>query len=637
MDNGQGDSIGLSRPVCDLFYFFQQLVEQKRERNQRKSLVPGGEGQMKAHNVLNYTRHILIALCIIGTVCVLQGCSTPTDLLYSFVQSPRFKFICYDLIPENRAKESRVKAFIASGKAVIGNNDPYHDPVLYSDSLTSALSSQIGRNDGEERLYTFLLQNKYLTLRPYYLKMERRNVPGKVFLLLQRDFHHYQPSLDRFLARSGGKCILQLGQRKLEKITFRNGYKMNVGGMSVKVRAYKFSYRVQPSLPGLPGPGNLYEGSVKFILNPDDGQWRLEECSLPDKGAGEFLDRLTGPKWTDLTAAYARQAQWRRQQERERQLEAAKKYSFTIGPSAVPQIGEGPPKEIYLGVLTSDDAVKIEPVRGSYNFVHFDFVNPREAYDYYSHTDLRGGWPPYRVGQTVQFTGDGGAYQEYRTNGPVFFDLQRLTSTWNGGSTGPLDHVLADAGSVYIFGSPDARAKVTIYCVDNSDIVSTYGTSVPNEKSFMSCSKRFQNIGIRKAPGTQSKPQQFTAAGQSQSRQEVPAIQGEWTGFYDFPARYRLPAVPFDINILQDGRNIHGSISERVPFRADMYRSATFVGNIDSQGNVRFVKRYDAQGNAPAPSATYEGHLAADRNSIKGVWTIPGHSGSFVCRRKLMH
>ena len=132
---------------------------------------------MKIHKHLTYVFRVFMLLLFICTMYTIQSCSTPTDILDSYVQSPNFKDIRFDLIPEDTAQESNIGAFIASGKAILGNDDPYHLPLLFWDSL----SSQIGGSDGAERLYMLLFQQKYLSLKSYFLRMKRKNVQEKYF------------------------------------------------------------------------------------------------------------------------------------------------------------------------------------------------------------------------------------------------------------------------------------------------------------------------------------------------------------------------------------------------------------------------------------------------------------------------
>ena len=359
----------------------------------------------------------------------------------------------------------------------------------------------------------------------------------------------------------------------MEKVTFSNSYDMNLG-VTVKVRVYKFFYRVQASLSGLASPENLFEGSVKFALNPDDGRWHLEESSLPDKGAEEFLGRLHNLKWTDWMAGNANKVQSRRQQEREKQLESAKKYTMTIRPATVP-LG-GVPTETYIGVLTSDDAVKIESTTGSYSYVHFDYISfPSTPYG-----------PEYRVGQSVVFAGMGGIFQDYETSAPVLLDLQGQTM---------MDHVAAMPTAVYFVGSPNSSAKVTIYCVDNSNVVSSYGTSLQNEKNFFQCSNRFQNLENivsekRNVPEVQSKSLQpandystFFPVPKEGTRYEYDNMEGKGiitsTDMITWLSPRKLPAL--NQNHPANGKNVLTYVAQR-----NGSLLSTYFGYIDKYGVI---------------------------------------------------
>jgi len=70
-----------------------------------------------------------------------------------------------------------------------------------------------------------------------------------------------------------GGFAMQVARRTLDSITYANQYQAAPLGVSIKVCALTFAYRLDRTLPGISIPmEKAYQGKAKAFLDPDDGQ-----------------------------------------------------------------------------------------------------------------------------------------------------------------------------------------------------------------------------------------------------------------------------------------------------------------------------------------------------------------------------
>ena len=95
-------------------------------------------------------------------------------------------------------------------------------------------------------------------------------------------------------AMFGGGFKIGIATRKLKSIDYTNAYEDagRFGGAKIKVYALTFSYTVESTFPSIPNVTNIFTGKAKAYLDPDDGTWKLEHCSLNDRGTAIFTDWL---------------------------------------------------------------------------------------------------------------------------------------------------------------------------------------------------------------------------------------------------------------------------------------------------------------------------------------------------------
>ncbi|MFZ3580588.1 hypothetical protein ACOI1H_00265 [Loktanella sp. DJP18] len=112
-------------------------------------------------------------------------------------------------------------------------------------------------------------------------------------------------------------------------------------------------------------------------------------------------------------------------------------------------------------------------------------------------------------------------------------------------------------------------------------------------------------------------------------------LSGRWIGRYDYASRV-LPAVAFEVELVEDRGDLAGMITEPNGFRSD--RGATLrarlIGGRDG-AEVRFVKYYVGFDQDDDPH--YAGRVNDALSRIEGLWhfpTVGGAGGRFVMTRE---
>jgi TonB family protein len=82
--------------------------------------------------------------------------------------------------------------------------------------------------------------------------------------------------------------LSHIAVRRLVSITYSKKYDTNMLGTPVTVAALTFKYRIEVDDKNFPSVDQIFDGAGKAILNPDTGNWQLEQLSLTDKGSAIF-------------------------------------------------------------------------------------------------------------------------------------------------------------------------------------------------------------------------------------------------------------------------------------------------------------------------------------------------------------
>jgi hypothetical protein len=413
-----------------------------------------------------------------------MSCSgIPKEANEVIFESKRFKEITFNLIPEDVNGENKIKAII-SGKLVFRGSYDYNNPIY-----VNSLGAYISNNPSYGAFYGFLKKNGFLEFKEYSIPYERENVPGVIFANLKRDFHKYTNSFIKYISEGGNGLTCILATRKLEKIIYTNQYKQNILGVEMPVFVLNFQYSIKPNLPHLSSSNKLFEGAAKVVKNPDNGKYELSELKLADEGSNSIINLITDKNiMQDINE---RKGDVLKELDTQRKINLSKASRFVFKINGEPSNNTWQ----FIGVLTSEDAFDIEPIRGNYNRVELKIVNMGYG------TFIDQFQSEYKLGKIFQGIGDpGGVGKDFFISGQrIFFDLQKYNNL-EGRSKALVYDVF-----VRLDGNKDSLAKVTIHCIDNSQInwgESFYCGDYPSpqggifnpDKSCIKCSKRF-NLG----------------------------------------------------------------------------------------------------------------------------------------------
>lgn len=422
-----------------------------------------------------------ISLIIVSFLLSIIACSSvPNEVNELIFESPRFKQITFQLIPEDIKGENDIKSIIARNMVFRGSYE-YNNP-LYVNSL----GAQLSNNQLYGSFYGYLKENGFIEFKEYSIPYERENVPGEVFLYCKRDFHKYTNSFMKFISKGGDNLTCLLATRKMEKITYTNRYKQNLFGVELPVLAIKFNYSIRSNLPQLSSPKNLFEGSAKLVRNPDSGKWELSEIKYADEGDREIIKLITMKNIMHYISAKKMAILRELDAQRNFNLSKANRFAFTIEANTSSSLWQ------FIGVMTSEDAFEIEPMRGKIDRIGLTIVTNMLG-DYIDKIQER-----YKLGAIFQ--GSVGiwfnnAELTYNTN-KIFMDLQSYNKLSG------RNKVIIYTIFARIEGDRNALAKVKIHCVDNlrinwgdtffcGDYPSPQDSFRNPDKSCVKCSERF--------------------------------------------------------------------------------------------------------------------------------------------------
>lgn len=109
-------------------------------------------------------------------------------------------------------------------------------------------------------------------------------------------------------------------------------------------------------------------------------------------------------------------------------------------------------------------------------------------------------------------------------------------------------------------------------------------------------------------------------------------ISGLWMGSYAYPGG-RLPTTPFLARIEDHDGALAGTIVEPNTMGASSDSLEAVLSGSREGNAVDFTKVYDGASDA-AHAVDYVGRLAADGNTICGVWSLAEVDGTFEMHRE---
>lgn len=381
--------------------------------------------------------------------------STEESSLDVLFKSTRFSNITIELVPEN-------------------NKIHRHSSWLYANSLQEKITSE------NDKFFGFLKEKNYLDFNKKIIQIIRKNVPNKTFAKLTQEYHYYTQKISPLINYSPSNIpVLKIATRNLSAINYKNEYIAPPSGIlsgslqgNIKVMALTFTYSIIPTLEDFPKPNKLYKGKAKIYLDPDDGNWKIASLDLNDNGAQEIVNTLPTIFISNYITSEINKYESQQKAIRNKELETAGRFSFEINKS-----------NIVIADLTSDDAILVEPISGSYcqvgvlsNDLRDTMLENKQRYPASVVTDKISG----RIG---------GAGKEWNTNSSFFLDMQDMLGR---------EIVRAERVSIHAnyCSDPNFKARVTILCVDNYLDVNEYNLYLKN-KHLMSCAARF-NLKMQK-------------------------------------------------------------------------------------------------------------------------------------------
>ncbi len=375
-------------------------------------------------------------------VSSLLSCTAKSEGMRVYFNSPSFKDITVRMLTQNQ-----------SCAAPGGSFSPY--------------VNTLGSVDNEsEKFYGFLLEKGYLTFKENSVPFYRSNVRNAPFGYMFCALPNYSSDLEKHFLREDNETRCQIAERELQRITYKKSYTQE----NWSIIAFTFQYAIKPMLSGLPVSNKVFEGKVKLGKNPDDGKWVVMEQELGDRGDLEILPLLSSGKLRDYITKRYNELDSIADIRRGEDLKKAKEFTYIVGPEAT-----------FLGIVTSDDAIRVDPLQGNFSRTELIF---NYAHGHRPIGDL--------IGKRFIALGYGGEIVSWNKNGWAYIDMQRFHDSEG------LRQVSRYELAVNLAGSPGAKAKVTVYCIENSHAVNFeywYGGT-----PFPSCSERLKSLDISEFP-----------------------------------------------------------------------------------------------------------------------------------------
>ena len=105
-------------------------------------------------------------------------------------------------------------------------------------------------------------------------------------------------------------------------------------------------------------------------------------------------------------------------------------------------------------------------------------------------------------------------------------------------------------------------------------------------------------------------------------------MTGQWHGTFTYP-RNLGPATPFLATIVENAGSLSGSVIEPdAMYRSGRTMEAVLAGHRGGRA-VDFTKQYEGQAFGYENPVDYVGQLAADGQSVTGVWSLLDMNGTF--------
>lgn len=164
-------------------------------------------------------------------------------------------------------------------------------------ALTPIISTDGFRNINKYVL-SYLVDNELAQVESHFVQWTYSE--NEYHFLLYTPTFTGLPDTDNVSERYPFRPVLELpiGRRVMESIDYTNTYEQAIMGVSLDIWAIRFTYSLvtTTSLPKFPEVTQSFEGRARAYLDPDDGQWKLDQLELEDRAVGEYV-RVIGERY----------------------------------------------------------------------------------------------------------------------------------------------------------------------------------------------------------------------------------------------------------------------------------------------------------------------------------------------------
>lgn len=110
----------------------------------------------------------------------------------------------------------------------------------------------------------------------------------------ERKFFYFTDKLTPYISSAAylgfGETAVNIAERSIGSVDYTNSYKINpLGTGERQVVAFTFSYSFRTTMPGMPDLSTKFKGKATAVLDPEDGEWKLDSLQLLDKGGEEYF------------------------------------------------------------------------------------------------------------------------------------------------------------------------------------------------------------------------------------------------------------------------------------------------------------------------------------------------------------
>ncbi len=148
---------------------------------------------------------------------------------------------------------------------------------------------------GYDKLAFFLEQQGYIEIINV-----QRSIGFNQYAVAEDKLHrHLMPAQHDFPGSEylQPEYYLMVAKRRLENISFTNSFEESIPGRGrVTIYAVVFSYKLEKLIAEFPDVNKLFTGKAQIFRDPTDGEWKIIDLELSDRGGLEYRDLIYGTR-----------------------------------------------------------------------------------------------------------------------------------------------------------------------------------------------------------------------------------------------------------------------------------------------------------------------------------------------------